>query len=118
MASREFLLVLLVWLVIVVPLLVGAILLVRAAKNRSTITTLIGTCFLTLSPLIGALALGFRSFDALPYLFAALGLAGVGVLFFCAGFLGVCAKYGAAARRARELETLLVQLQQRMSFGG
>lgn len=41
-----------------------------------------------------------------------------GAIAFCAGFVGVCAKYGVTAKRAQELEGLVVQLQQRMSSGG
>ena len=56
--------------------------------------------------------------SALIYALVAGTLLAVGILAFCAGFLGVCTKYGVTARRARELETLLEQVQQRMSSGG
>ena len=103
----------------------------RHVKNWATLTLLIGTICMLVSQvaMISVFWLGPRSsaapagYDAqgmtlliLVSVLALLFLAGA--IAFCAGFVGVCAKYGVTAKRAQELEGLVVQLQQRMSSGG
>ncbi|HCQ38415.1 MAG TPA: hypothetical protein DIV39_04615 [Verrucomicrobiales bacterium] len=112
--------------VILIPLLVGAVLLVRAVKNWATITLLVGASCLTLAPLLPAIAFLISSGlgrDGLSYVFSGMGLAGVagvagvGLLGFAAGAVGVGIKYSATVRRAKELEVLLQQVQERIDSG-
>ena len=120
MGGREFI-ILFVGLGIPVCLLLGSIALLRCVKNWATIALLTGSILMLASFGVWGSALLFMSgqdWSLLIYVLVAGILLAVGVLAFCAGFLGVCAKYGAAARRAQELEGLLEQLQQRMSSGG
>ena len=114
---------LLSYAVILIPLLVGAVLLVRAVKNWATITLLVGASCLTLAPLLPAIAFLISSGlgrDGLSYVFSGMGLAGVagvGLLGFAAGAVGVGIKYSATVRRAKELEVLLQQVQERIDSG-
>ena len=117
---------LLSYAVILIPLLVGAVLLVRAVKNWATITLLVGASCLTLAPLLPAIAFLISSGlgrDGLSYVFSGMGLAGVagvagvGLLGFAAGAVGVGIKYSATVRRANELEVLLQQVQERIDSG-
>ena len=120
---------LLSYAVILIPLLVGAVLLVRAVKNWATITLLVGASCLTLAPLLPAIAFLISSGlgrDGLSYVFSGMGLAGVAgvgllgllvLLGFAAGAVGVGIKYSATVRRAKELEVLLQQVQERIDSG-
>ncbi|HJM63661.1 MAG: hypothetical protein QF405_15570 [Roseibacillus sp.] len=112
-------------------LLLGSILAVRHGKNWATLALLMGTiCMLVSFVAMISLrwaALGLSASPSgyaqeisrgliLGSVLALLFLAGT--IAFCAGFVGMCAKYGITARRAQELEGLLQQLQQRMPSGG
>ncbi len=111
---------LLSYAVILIPLLVGAVLLVRAVKNWATITLLVGASCLTLAPLLPAIAFLISSglgWEGLSYVFGGMGLAGVGLLGCVAGAIGVGIKYAATVRRANELEVLLQQVQERIDSG-
>ena len=111
---------LLSYAVILIPLLVGAVLLVRAVKNWATITLMVGACCLTLAPLIAAIAAGISSspgWEGLYYVFGGVVLAGVGLLCCLVGAVGVGIKYAATVRRANELEGLLQQVQERIDSG-
>ncbi len=108
------------YVVTVIPFLVGALLLVRAVKNWATITLLVGASCLTLAPLLGLIGSLIPSgprWDGLPYVFAGMGLSGVGLLGCVAGAVGVGIKYVATVRRAREMEVLLGQIQERIESG-
>ncbi|MEO1826965.1 MAG: hypothetical protein ABGZ31_14765 [Roseibacillus sp.] len=111
---------LLSYAVILIPLLVGAVLLVRAVKNWATITLLVGASCLTLAPLLPAIAFLISSglgWEGLSYVFGGMGLAGVGLLGCVAGAIGVGIKYAGTVRRANELEVLLQQVQERIDSG-
>lgn len=119
--GSEFSFTVLINVVILIPFLVGAVLLVRAVKNWATITLLVGASCLTLAPLlasIGYLIPSGPGWEGLSYVFAGMGLAGVGLLGCVAGVVGVGIKYSATVRRARELEVLLQQVQERIDSGG
>ena len=110
---------LLSYAVILIPFLVGAVLLVRAVKNWATITLLVGASCLTLAPLLASIAFltSGRGWEGLSYVFAGIGLAGVGLLCCLIGAVGVGIKYSATVRRAKELEVLLQQVQERIDSG-
>ena len=99
-------------------LLLGSIVVLRSVKNWATITLLAGSILMVASSGACWVALFFRYGDPGIYVMLVAGTLTVGVLAFCAGFLGLCAKYGVTARRAQELEGVLEQVQQRMSSGG
>ena len=121
LTSIGSLIILFIGLGIPVCLLLGSIALLRCVKNWATIALLTGSILMLASFGVWGLVLLSVSGEgksALIYALVAGTLLAVGILAFCAGFLGVCAKYGAVARRAQELEGLLQQVQQRMSSGG
>ncbi|MCH2063243.1 MAG: hypothetical protein MK194_05910 [Roseibacillus sp.] len=133
MSTSFGLIALLIWGGLLVVFLWGSILAVRHVKNWATRALLTGSICMLVSQ-VAMIMISFRwaflGSSASPSgyaqgmtlqlilmsVFALLFLAGA--IAGCAGFLGVCAKYGVTARRARELETLLQQVQQRMSSGG
>ena len=89
----------------------------NAVRNWSTITTLAGTCALTISPLVAA-AGTMNDYDTgMLYVVAALLLGGAGFLTSCVGAFGVSAKYIALLKRAKDLEVILAQIQERMAGG-
>ena len=51
------------------------------------------------------------------YVVAALLLGGAGFLTSCVGAFGVSAKYIALLKRAKDLEVILAQIQERMAGG-
>lgn len=102
-------------------LLLGSIVLLRCVKNWATIALLTGSILMLASFGVWGSALLFVSgqdWSALLYVPVTGILLAGGILVFIVGFLGVCVKYGVTVRRARELEILLEQVQQRMSSGG
>lgn len=123
-----------------ITLLWGSILAVRGAKNWSTILQVVGASSMlagtvsfgiSLVLMISAMTGSFGSASSsTPSSVAASGWAwGVvmavggillllGLILFTAGYVGMCAKYGATESRARELEGLVAQLHQRMRSGG
>ena len=117
MGFSEFVIVIFWCLIVTIPLLVCAGLLVNAVRNWSTITTLAGTCALTISPLDAA-AGPMNYYDTgMLYVVAALLLGGAGFLTSCVGAFGVSAKYIALLKRAKDLEVILAQIQERMAGG-
>lgn len=120
MGSTEYSFTFLINVVILIPFLVGAVLLVRAVKNWATIMLLVGASCLTLAPLLASIAFltAGPGWEGLYYIFAGMGLAGVGLLSCVAGAVGVGIKYSATVRRAKELEVLLQQVQERIDSGG
>ena len=117
MGSSEFVIVIFWCLIVTVPLLVCAGLLVNAVRNWSTITTLVGTCALTISPLVAAAGGMNDYYTRMAYVVVALLLGGAGFLTSCVGAFGVSAKYIALLKRAKDLEIILAQIQERMSGG-
>lgn len=128
---------LVIWVGWLVTLLWGSILAARGARNWATILQVIGTSGMLagmLSLVIGSMffvstmtrgmASGSgssavaRSDTALTVVMMAGGiLLLLGVILFTAGYVGMCARYGATERRSRELEGLVGQLQQRIQSG-
>ena len=117
MGSSEFVIVIFWCLIVTVPLLVCAGLLVNAVRNWSTITTLVGTCALTISPLVAAAGGMNDYYTRMAYVVVALLLGGAGFLTSCVGAFGVSAKYIALLKRAKDLEVILAQIQERMAGG-
>ena len=117
MGSSEFVIVIFWCLIVTVPLLVCAGLLVNAVRNWSTITTLAGTCALTISPLVAAAGGMNDYYTRMAYVVVALLLGGAGFLTSCVGAIGVSAKYIALLKRAKDLEIILAQIQERMAGG-
>ena len=117
MGSSDFVIVIFWCLIVTVPLLVCAGLLVNAVRNWSTITTLAGTCALTISPLVAAAGGMNDYYTGMAYVVVALLLGGAGFLTSCVGAFGVSAKYMALLKRAKDLEIILAQIQERMAGG-
>ncbi len=106
--------------VTLIPFLVSAVLLVRAVKNWATITLMVGASCMNLAPLLFVITYLIPSsprYEGMYYAFAGAGLAGGGMLCCLVGVVGVGIKYAATVRRAKELEVLLQQVQERIDSG-
>ncbi len=124
MSSYAFLIQLAVWGGLLLSLLWGSVLALRGARNWCTIFLVIGSSSL-LAGMLAVIGVGVLAINSVMgsgssgFTWGALAAVGgilllVGVILFCAGFVGLGAKYGATAKRAEELEGLVVQLQQRI----
>ena len=122
MSGYAFLIQLAVWGGLLLSLLWGSILALRGAKNWCTLLLVIGASTL-LAGTVALISVGMLAFNSAMGtgssgiawgILAAVGgiLLLVGIILFCAGFVGLGAKYGATAKRAEELEGLVVQPQQ------
>ena len=96
---------------------------IRGKRMWATSLLVIGSgCMLigTMSVIAGG-AISMRSYG-IGNLMGIIGLlAGllivIGLIVATIGFVGVCARFGLAERRAEELESIVVQLQQRLGSG-
>lgn len=102
----------------IIVLLFGSVVLVRSARNRTTILMVVGSSIALLA-MAWVAVLEYVSFGPFLYTFLSeldlsASLLVLGTTLFCVGFLGICAKHSKLVERTSELEALNLQLLERM----